>query len=223
MIFNLLADEESKTTFTALINFRLSGNLSHMQGFMDRQDKQYFEDFLNLSPNDEVFVDVGGFDGCSTLEFIKHCPGYKSVHFFEPEESNMLIAKDKLRAFRSINYHDIALSDKKETVRFSINGSASSIDDTGEIIINTEKLDEVIQDAATYIKMDIEGAEAKALAGAKQTIIEYRPRLAICVYHKGDDMWKIPQQVLSYYEDYSMYLRHYTEGVTETVMFFIPK
>ena len=71
--------------------------------------------------------------------------------------------------------------------------------------------------------MDIEGAEGVAIDGAKNTIMKCHPRMAICVYHKADDLWKIPEQIFSIRDDYKIYLRHYTEGVDETVIFFIPK
>lgn len=71
--------------------------------------------------------------------------------------------------------------------------------------------------------MDIEGAENEAIEGAKKTIMRCHPVLAISVYHKADDLWKIPNQVLEIRNDYKIYLRHYTEGIAETVMFFVPK
>jgi hypothetical protein len=43
------------------------------------------------------------------------------------------------------------------------------------------------------------------------------------VYHQASDLWRIPQEIFSIRDDYTIYLRHYTEGVTETVMFFMPK
>lgn len=53
-------------------------------------------------------------------------------------------------------------------------------------------------------------------------ILKDYPKLAICCYHKFDDLWKIPEQVLAMRDDYSIYLRHYTNGLHETVMYFIP-
>lgn len=48
------------------------------------------------------------------------------------------------------------------------------------------------------------------------------PKIAISVYHKSSDFRKIPEQILSIRSDYKIYLRHYTESIYETVMFFIP-
>ena len=61
------------------------------------------------------------------------------------------------------------------------------------------------------------------LRGALGTIARLRPRLALSVYHKPDDLWRIPEVVDRAGVDYDLYLRHYTEGIDETVMFFIPR
>lgn len=221
-IYSVLADEESKRIFGRLVNFRLSGDLAHMDGFTDRQREQYFEDFLGLKSQGEVFLDVGGFDGFTSLEFIKRCPDYEAVYLFEPDERNMRVAQPRLAGHENIWFVPKGLSDRAGVVRFSIGGSASVISEDGEAEIRIEALDNMKIPKATFIKMDIEGAESGAIDGARKTIAEQHPRLAICVYHKADDLWRIPEQVLSIRNDYSIYLRHYTEGVTETVMFFVP-
>jgi hypothetical protein len=46
-----------------------------------------------------------------------------------------------------------------------------------------------------YIKLDIEGAERRAIAGAKETIAKFHPRMALCVYHLRDDPEEIPKAV----------------------------
>lgn len=221
-IYNLLNDATSKETLSKIINFRISDNLDYMDGFVERQDKQYFEDFLNLYPADEVFVDIGGYDGYTSLEFIKRCPDYKSIHFFEPENNNMLLAKNNLAPFKNIIFHPMGLSDRKQTLKFMAGGSTSMVSEFGDIEIHLDKLDDIVNDEVTFIKMDIEGGEGDAIEGAKNCIIKNHPRLAVCVYHKSDDFFKIPEQILSIRDDYTIYLRHYTEGVDETVMFFIP-
>lgn len=220
--FDLLEDDISKRQFYKIVNFRLSYEIGFMRGFKAIEDKQYFEEFLNLSKDGESFVDVGGYDGYTTEEFIKRCPNYKLVHFFEPEEKFITFAKKRLEKFENINYHALGLSDKKQTVRFDVSQSSSKISDSGSIVIQVDRLDDIINEPVTFIKMDIEGAEESAIDGGKETIKKYHPKLAISVYHKANDFWKIPEQIFAIRDDYKIYLRHYTEGISETVMFFIP-
>ena len=55
-----------------------------------------------------------------------------------------------------------------------------------------------------FIKMDIEGAECKALAGARHALQSWKPRLAICTYHLPDDPMRIAALVRSLRPDYQM-------------------
>lgn len=220
-IYSLLSDEVSKKQFSDLVNFRYSYDLKYLKDFTYLEDKQYFEDFLDLNDN-EIFLDVGAYDGFTSEEFIKLVPNYSSVHLFEPETQNLKKAKDRLKEYKNIFFHDIGLSNKKETLRFDISGSASKISKEGEIEIKVDRLDDIIKEKVTFIKMDIEGAESLAIEGAKETIKNNHPKLAISVYHKVNDFWKIASEILDIRDDYKIYLRHYTESIYETVMFFIP-
>lgn len=221
--FSLLEDDISKKQFEKIINFRLSYDLDFMRGFKNIEEQQYFENFLPLKQEGESFVDIGGFDGYTSEEFIKRCPNYNSIYFFEPEEKNMNLAKKRLEEYRNINFFPFGLSDKKTTLRFDVSGSGSMISEYGSIEIEVDKLDNFISEKVTFIKMDIEGVERAAIAGAIRTIKKYHPILAISVYHLFDDYWQIPEQIFSMKNDYKIYFRHYNEGFSETVMFFVPK
>jgi hypothetical protein len=86
-----------------------------------------------------------------------------------------------------------------------------------------DAIDNLIDEKIDFIKLDIEGAEQDAIIGASKCINKYHPVLAICIYHKAEDWYKIPKIVLDIRDDYNIYLRHYMEGIYETVMYFIPK
>jgi len=85
-LYEHLNDKTSKEILIKLLNFRLSADLRYMEGFKNIQEKQYFEDFLILNHKGETFVDVGGFEGETSVEFMKYCPEYKKLHFFEPKK-----------------------------------------------------------------------------------------------------------------------------------------
>jgi FkbM family methyltransferase len=53
-----------------------------------------------------------------------------------------------------------------------------------------------------FIKMDIEGAEQKALAGASKVIRSFHPRLALAVYHLSSDRSEIPKVVTGLWPGY---------------------
>ena len=73
----------------------------------------------------------------------------------------------------------------------------------------------------SFIKMDIEGAELDALEGGRKIIGSYLPKLAICIYHKPEDLWKIPLFIKNNWNDYKIYIRHHTELMTETVCYAV--
>jgi FkbM family methyltransferase len=142
----------------------------------------------------------------------------------EPSKENLILAEENLKNFQNVNFISKGLSNQKDTLRFDTgSGSASSISENGTIEIEVDTLDSLVNEKVTFIKMDIEGAEALAIEGMKNHIINDYPKMAISVYHKVDDLWKIPEQILAIRDDYDIYIRHYTEGTDETVMFFIPK
>lgn len=222
-LFGILEDAESREVLLKLMQFRASYDLDYLEGFAEKQSSQYFEDFLELRGDSQVFVDVGGFDGATTEEFIRLCPAYKSIFVLEPEPSNYRRCVERLDGRRNLSILPIGAGDDDITLRFSSGGSASRLDESGEISVKVQRLDELVHEPPTFIKMDIEGAEASAIRGASRLIEEHQPTLAICVYHRPSDFWEIPRTILKINSNYSIFIRHYTESIYETVMYFVPK
>ncbi|MEN9554318.1 MAG: hypothetical protein RLZZ232_604 [Planctomycetota bacterium] len=221
-IGRLLSDARSKQEFQALRDFRLSGDSELLSGFSDRQHEQYFEEFLDLRTDGECFADVGSFDGATTVDFIRRCPGFARAWVFEPDPAGFSTVSRRFSSEPRISCYPCAASDKSGVETFSSSGSTSACVEGGEICVETRALDEFDLKDLSFLKMDIEGAESRAIQGARQSILRWHPRMAICVYHHPGDIWRIPQQVLQIRSDYRLHLRHYTEGVVETVIFFQP-
>jgi FkbM family methyltransferase len=220
-IYEKMNDKVSKNTLIDIMCYRLTGDPYYMKGYQVRLNEQYFEDFMNYS--NEVFADVGGFDGDTTIEFCRRYPDYKKVLLFEPSLVNMSAAKTRLNQYRDIEYIPCGLSDEPGLLSFNSEaGSASAIEKNGHETIEVSTLNIKITEPISFLKMDIEGWELKALKGSKKHIINDKPKLAIAVYHNSRDFWEIPKYILSLNPKYKIYLRHYTEGWSETVMYFVP-
>lgn len=222
-IYSLLADDISKETFSRLVNFRLNENLEEMAWFSFRPEESYFEPFIDLNADDAVFVDVGSYDGGTTIEFIRRYPDYQSVHLFEPEPKQMSVIRSRVSAFSKIHYHEYGASNCAGVLKFTSSGSWSHVDEAGDIEVKINTIDALVNEKTSFIKMDIEGHEYAALEGTREHIMNDHPVLAICAYHLVDDFWKLPELILSYRSDYKLYMRHYTEGVLETVYYFVPQ
>lgn len=114
------------------------------------------------------------------------------------------------------------LWDKKATLRFvAISNGSSKVAEDGVQQIDVVSLDDVVHDKVTFIKLDVEGSEYKALLGASKIIQNDKPKLAISVYHKPEDIWELPAFISSLNPEYSFYLRHYSTAASETVLYAI--
>lgn len=197
--------------------------LRYLFGYFDLQyfDLQYF-DLQN-----EFFADVGALDGETTKCFMRHCSGNGHAYVFEPNPAQFEITRQNLKEYSNVELFPYGLYDENTTLRFDscdYDAGSAKVSETGELIIEVRRLDDLLGDKpVTFIKMDIEGSELAALRGAERIIREQKPKLAICVYHKPEDMWEIPGLILEYCPDYRLYLRHYSITQTETVLYAIPK
>ena len=218
-LYSELADEASRQTLFDVLRYRLTADPDVMLGYRVRLAEQYFEDFLQLGP--ERFVDAGAFDGDTTELFCRLCPDYLEVLLFEPSAINLDRARTRLAGTPRLRFFDEGLSDGPGVLSFDAgSGSASAVSATGGEQIRVTALDAVDCAPPTFIKMDLEGWEQAALEGCRRIVSTHRPKLAIAAYHDADDFLDIRAKVASQRRDYQVRLRHYTQGWSETVLYF---
>lgn len=182
--------------------------------------KQYFDMF---EPGEkEVFVDAGAYNGDTIDNFLTWVGnGEYKIYAIEPLKDMCDEIKDK--KIPNVEILNCAAWNKKAKVSFVSNmrGSAVGKEDT-ESMLWGRKIDEIVGgDRVSLIKMDIEGAELKALEGARETILKYLPRLAISIYHKYEDIYEIGSYILGLNPNYKLYIRHYTTCSFETVLYAV--
>ena len=194
--------------------------------FLDSMGIQYFGlREITLEP-EEVFVDGGAYDGMTALSFAKWAgDSFEHIFCFEPDVTNQERCRQRLATIPTgkTTFVPKGLWCKSSVLHFdSQGGQGSSLAEDGDVSVEVTSLDEELQgQKVTFIKMDVEGAELAALKGAEKIISEQHPKLAICVYHKPEDIFEIPQLLLSYHEDYRFFLRQYALGGAETVLYAI--
>ena len=213
---NDLFDYESLITFDSVLNFRLSGDISNMFKFSVNVETQYLEDFVDF--NNKVFLDVGGFDGDTTELFFNNT-NISSSHIFEPSKINLESAKNRLKDFERVTYHNFGLSNKCQSLYFSDGeGSSSKISNSGDLI-EFRSLDSLNLSSVGILKIDVEGHDLQVLEGAHNTLIKYKPLIMVAIYHSGGDFIGIYKYLKSLGIYNKFYLRHYTEGWSETILF----
>ena len=190
---------------------------------------QYFDVFS--AHEKEAFVDCGCYDGSTAFRFAAWCAeggvSYDKIWSFEPDKNSFSKCKNILSTLDRCKLYPYGISDKAGSVSFFANGHEDARIVKGESAkdkqvenIEVIQLDEFLKgEKVTFIKMDIEGAEYDALKGAASIIKEQKPRLAISVYHKADDIIRIPMLLLSLRPDYQFYLRHYSLLSNEMVLY----
>lgn len=188
------------------------------------KDAQYFDSEIMVPVDCEIFIDGGALDGTDSIHFIDWCKGkYDGIYAFEPDGLNYGKLMEAGRGKKNFFACQKGLWDRSTELGFSSgNGESSRISKEGKTRIKAVSIDEELKGLpVTFVKMDIEGSELKALCGAEKTIREYKPRLAICVYHGREDILEIPFKVLEFYPGYRLYLRHYSYVDTETVLYAV--
>lgn len=229
-VYNMLNDYSSKYIFYSILNNWVNYDMQSLKLAMNNKYKHYFD--LDIIPNceNEVFVDVGGFTGDTTLDYINTYGenSFKKIYIYEITKQNFDVIKNNLKNYENIEIRNKALKDKKGFINIDeslVDSSANRTknDDFGNV--ECVSLDEDINEKVTMIKMDIEGDEIDALNGAKNTIIKNTPKLLISVYHKNTHLWEIPLLINNLNKNYNYYLRYYGSYVypTEVVLIATPK
>ena len=220
-----LADDRSRQVLDAVIGFRRTLDPAVLQPVVTEGDL-YAPDGLFEFTDKEVYVDGGSYDGDTIRSFIARVHGrFADVYAFEPDP--VTFAKLTANFCDEPRVHPIhaGLHSHGGTLRFRDDASRGAIFAAdGEIEMPVTTIDDTLGDRRlTYVKMNIEGAEIEALNGGRNAIRKWRPRLALSVYHRASDLWRIPQLVLGLNSDYRLYLRQHDGGIIETVLYALAR
>ncbi len=222
-LYRRLGDYLSKRTLSAILK-----NWGVLDLDYPYKVKSIFPDYWepDLFPDNkgDVLVDVGAYTGDSIAQYVNmYGPGYKRIYAYEISDD---VCKTMRAKVDSWGLHDVVIRNKGAGARhgeFFLNRSASdasanqlSGDEKAGQRVEVAPLDDDLPEPVTFLKMDIEGAEWDTLLGCERIITRDHPKLAICVYHGYDDLWRIPALIDSMNPDYEFYLRHYGGNLVPT-------
>ena len=199
--YELCNDEISKHTFITMLQQYTTPSLFHRRWEkVYNQDEQYFPKKVIYLNDNENFVDCGAYDGDSLLRFLEQVNyEFSTIYLFELGEKNFTLLNRMIADFpiaikSKIYSYNIGVWNKKErTVYDNTRRDASNVTGLGDNEYNAyaklDTLDHILErKRVSYIKMDIEGAELNALKGAQKLIKREKPKLAISMYHKQEDL-----------------------------------
>jgi len=227
----LLNDTKSKQLLQQIIKLRATLDIKY---YIHPEGIEYFPADVPILENLDTlrFIDCGAYIGDTIVELTQQTQNIEYTLSFEPDNTNLAklqkeidIQKQKYPSTSFFIYPAGVYSSNK-ILNFSNNGvdSSASLDASSNIQVPVVSIDTVILNSApNFIKMDIEGAEKEALIGATKTIQKYKPNLAICLYHKPQDLWELPLLVKQIEPSYDMYIKVHEDMCLSTVLYCISK
>lgn len=182
----------------------------------------------------DCVIDAGGCYGDTALYFAHEVGPRGRVFSFEFAPDNLRIHEQNMNLNpelgRRIEVVSNALWDVSgKALYFRAFGPATQVTAGQEhpfedsLLVATVSIDDFVREQSLprvdFIKMDIEGAELRALRGADETIHAFKPGLAISIYHSANDFLDIPSHLHGLGLGYEFFLDHFTVYGEETVLF----
>ncbi len=209
----LFKEELSKKVFRAYIESRVYGNMDAIFDAFTRSMSYVDNDIWELK--NEVYVDCGAYNGDTIAMFIDATSRqYKSIYAFEPDHRIFCRMKERIKPYNDGRIHlfEKGLWNENTFLNFisdeeqSGYATEASVFDDGHTIAVC-KLDDIIEDDVTLIKVNMSGSNRECIEGARRIIRACRPKVAITVGLTKERLYQIPVLLKEINPDYDLFLR----------------
>jgi FkbM family methyltransferase len=211
-----LYEPGSRDVYVNLLNFKITGRLSYLRAATTAKAEAY--GLLKLH-GDEVYVDAGAYDGDTIREFLAHLPQtpegkalYRRIIAIEPEARNFRMLKRWVEesGLKDLELLNVALFNAAAELPFNDKvGRGAYLTTQGRRRVPARRLDDLIREPVTLLKMDVEGVEKEALEGSARILRQDKPRLIISAYHRSGDIVTLPRVIKDLNPDYRIALRQH--------------
>lgn len=220
--YNKLADDLSKKNMAAYLNAKFSKDESIILDVFEAPGT-YFENDIMQFTLDEVYLDVGAYDGESIKKFMKKCSDFKQILAVEVMPLAYKKLLQKYGEHPKIRIYNTGVSDHVGEERFAFNDQSTCIAQDGEgTVMPVTTLDALCADVnVSIIKMCIGNTIMPLLVGAKEILSKYTPKLIITAgIDKRALIDYIPQiEALAGKNRYKYYLR-FTNAMMECLVLY---
>lgn len=230
--YDILEDELSRKVFLEQLHFKIDSPYGKLTLYPS--EEQYMPFNVYSQVQDECIVDCGAYNGDTMRAFLKKLGGWKSYVAVEPDPQNFAQLERYIETELPAHLRPgtkalrAAVSNEAGSLAFASNGNSASHIAAQEapaeqvISVPVVRLDDVIQEPVSLIKMDVEEFELRALEGAEGLIQRNQPLLTICGYHRQSDLWEIPLYMKKLLPHHHIFLRNYV-GIIEYVFYAVPE
>ncbi len=202
----LLEDDLSVKTMVNTVTNKLTGSIVPLKECETTPEE---ENSLISLKEGATFVDLGAYNGDTVLKYTSLCPGIDKIYAVEPDKRNFRKLRENTSHIEGITYINALISDTTgmSHIDLSKGRGVHEAKDGGDI--ESVTVDDILKgDKVDFIKFDVEGNEHKAIEGAGESIKKYRPVMHIACYHRSEDIFDLPLEVLKIRSDYKVYMRH---------------
>lgn len=226
-VYEALADDASRRVYLSVVKSVVTGE----DGFLEPSAYIRYHHPATMPVPGDTIVDGGAYDGSTALEFASLCGGRCRIFSFEPFPGSFAMLESTIGnngLTGVVTPVEKALWSGEEVLCFDTDhdtAEAFRVDERGGTRVETVSLDGYFQPdtRVDMIKLDVEGSELEALKGGERTLRRWRPKLQICLYHKLDDLWAIPEYLLSLGLGYELHLGHSNTVMLDTVLYAVSR
>jgi len=226
-VHDALEDNASRLAYLSIVKAVVTGD----EGFLELSPYLRYYHPAAMPEAGDTIIDGGAYDGGTAREFSAMCGGRCRIFAFEPFPESFALLETNIAASGLtdvVTPVNKALWSGEGVLHFDTchdTAEAFRIDSCGDVSVETVSLDGYLppDEPVHVLKLDVEGSELEALKGCEATIRRWRPKLQICLYHNLEDIWTIPEYLLSLDLGYAFYLGHSNTVMLDTVLYAVSR